>query len=154
MLDNFGTKCIKTILTMLTTVESPAYQSEVLVVDDDQSIRSIMTALLKRVGLKVNLAIDGLDAVEWLMRPENHADLVILDLAMPRMSGAEALEHIRSMRPELGIVLCSGSKTDLATTQEQGGEAVLSAFSKPFDIDEFCRGILVALSRMRGRPFP
>src|SRR5579885_2004373 len=66
----------------------------VLVVDDDEAIRSLLAEVLRDEGYEVLEAGNGIDAVD-VARAE-HPDLVIMDLRMPRMNGVEAIKALRS----------------------------------------------------------
>ena len=65
-----------------------------LVVDDSITMRRVTQRLLERRGLKVLTARDGLDAIEVLR--ENEADVILLDIEMPRMDGYQFATHVRN----------------------------------------------------------
>jgi DNA-binding NarL/FixJ family response regulator len=79
----------------------------ILIVDDSATIRTLIRAFLEsRTGFEVcGEATDGVDAIEKAktLKP----DLIILDLAMPRMNGAEAASILKGMMPDVPIILFS-----------------------------------------------
>jgi len=77
----------------------------ILVVDDDPSIREIMTRVLEVIGYDVSTAEDGLDALLQLRRVT--PDVIISDLNMPQMSGFEFLSVVRRRFPEIPVVAVS-----------------------------------------------
>ena len=87
---------------------SPADQSvrrrRILVIDDGDSVRNIIRIFLERDGFEVcGEAADGVEAIEQAKKLK--PDLIVLDLAMPRMNGAEAASILSSTMPEVPIVL-------------------------------------------------
>jgi CheY-like chemotaxis protein len=111
----------------------------ILVVDDDALVRGVSMRLLGRAGYKVSTAVDGVEAIEWLKSADNKADLVLLDLAMPRLSGVDTMLEIRKLRPGLPIVLCSGSLTltDPSSSRHVSGpQAPEARICKPYEAGE------------------
>ena len=84
-----------------------------LVVDDDEDIRSSVTDLLQGAGFAVETAKDGEDALEQLMTTTNRPNLILLDLKMPRMNGWNfRLQLERSpLLSGIPVVLLSGSRS-------------------------------------------
>jgi CheY-like chemotaxis protein len=75
-----------------------------LIADDDPDIRSIIRSVVEADGYKVcGEAADGLEAIERANKLQ--PDLILLDLAMPRMNGAEAAGVLRSAMPRVPILL-------------------------------------------------
>lgn len=119
-------------------------QPRILVADDEENIRLILHESLRREGLFVVEAVDGVQAVELVQR-ENF-DVVILDLRMPRMDGITALEKIRSLDPLLPVVMITahgGRKTALEMVRLGGYDY----FEKPFDMNELRVVVRRALER-------
>lgn len=78
----------------------------ILVADDDPSIRHLYKLILEREGHKVYLANDG---VEALVQAKKHEiDVLITDIIMPRKEGIETIVEIREMNPEIKIIAISG----------------------------------------------
>src|SRR5882724_1968577 len=76
----------------------------ILIVDDSDSCRQITRLFLEsQLGFEVGEAVDGVDAIEKARAVK--PDLVVLDLAMPRMNGVEAASELRAMMPQVPIVL-------------------------------------------------
>jgi CheY-like chemotaxis protein len=113
----------------------------ILLVEDDESVRLLVRAVLTYRGYEVTEACDGEEGVK-LFRQRGPFDLVILDLAMPKLDGRAALEQIRAVDAEVRTLGLSG----LLPQHDQGPEAAAHGFdaqlSKPFDNTE-----LVALVR-------
>ena len=86
-------------------------QSVILVVDDNELNRDLLTRRLAKKGFATNEAADGFKALEWL--ENNHCDLVLLDIMMPEMSGTEVLEIIRKTRDgtELPVIMATAKDT-------------------------------------------
>ncbi|MDE3166287.1 MAG: PAS domain S-box protein [Acidobacteriota bacterium] len=103
----------------------PVESGTILVVDDEPGVRSMAQRVLERNGWTVLCAENGLHALETVKEhPEIRA--VLLDLAMPVMSGDAAAEQIRRMLPGLPIVLSSGySESD---ARERFGTGILTGF--------------------------
>lgn len=80
----------------------------ILVVDDEAAIRSSARFLLESLGFAVVTASDGLEAVEIFKTMQAEVSAVLLDLTMPKMSGAEVLRELRSMRTDVPILVTSG----------------------------------------------
>jgi CheY-like chemotaxis protein len=85
-------------------------QRQVLVVDDDPTIRTCLTLLLESVGYDVASAEDGIEALSLIS--ENAPDIIISDLNMPRMSGIDLLSEIRRRFPQIVTIAMSGAYRD------------------------------------------
>ena len=79
---------------------------QILVVDDDPSIRESLGMLLMSEGYDVAMADNGVSAVSHL--DITIPDLILTDLNMPQMSGVELISHVRSRYPSISIVAMSG----------------------------------------------
>jgi len=119
----------------------------ILVVDDEDLVRSMARFTLERCGYSVELAYDGRTAVEtFSARPHDFA-AVLLDLTMPVMSGEEALRHIKKIRPDVPVVLSSGySETEALQRFRQAGLA--GFLQKPFTATALARRIKQAVKRV------
>jgi signal transduction histidine kinase/ActR/RegA family two-component response regulator len=92
-----------------TPVDTPGTRNLVLLVDDEEELRSVLAEMLQDwFGLEVVTASDGQEALETFRQRPEAFDLVILDATMPRMGGVEAFRAMRSIRPTLPGILCSG----------------------------------------------
>jgi CheY-like chemotaxis protein len=80
----------------------------ILIVDDEAALRRICRRTLEPVGYTVYEAEDGLAGIDAFRAHGNEVDLVVLDLTMPRMGGAEVLQILRAERPGLPVVIASG----------------------------------------------
>lgn len=94
-----------------------------------------MTArALEHLGFTPELASDGQEAVELFRRDPAAYALVLLDLTMPRMDGAEAYRQMRQLRPDLKAVLMSGfNRVD--AVDRFVGQGLAGFVQKPFEID-------------------
>jgi CheY-like chemotaxis protein len=80
----------------------------ILLVDDEEEVRSVAKSMLEQCGLAVLTATDGVEAVEKFR--QHHAELsaVLLDVTMPRMGGDEACQEMTKIDPQVPIILSSG----------------------------------------------
>lgn len=108
---------------------TPTENVRVLVVDDEEMVRSIVTQLLSLNDHEVDRASSGNEALT--MFEDTYYDIVFTDFGMPEMTGAELARRLRAMAPDLPVILLTGY-TD---TEEAAGE-VDDILSKPFKLDE------------------
>ena len=83
-------------------------EGKILLVDDEQIIRTIGDLLLKDMGYDVILAEDGLQGVNIFKEQHDDIDLVLMDLTMPVMSGVEAFYKMRKIDPSVKVIITSG----------------------------------------------
>ncbi len=116
----------------------------ILLVDDEAVIREVGKTILETLGYHVIVAEDGEEALDIYHKRHEEIDLLILDLSMPRLSGNEMLEQLRTTHPEAKVVISSGyaedSQRDLL---ERLG--VLGYAAKPYRVDELGRVVREAL---------
>jgi PAS domain S-box-containing protein len=87
---------------------APVTTGTVLVVDDEHMLRELARKGLEAAGYQVLEAVDGLDALAVFQAQKQAVDLVLMDMTMPRMGGAEAFRRLRGLDPALRVVLTSG----------------------------------------------
>ena len=80
----------------------------VLLVEDEEMVRNMATAMLKRLGFTVLEAKDGIEAVDLFRQHQNEIICVLSDLTMPRMNGWETLTALRKLAPDIPVILVSG----------------------------------------------
>ena len=85
----------------------PVSYMEVLLVEDDASLRLVLSAVLAQTGYKVRTAADGVSALVEIAR--YMPDLLLSDLNMPRMSGYELLTMVRREFPPIPLIAMSGA---------------------------------------------
>jgi DNA-binding response OmpR family regulator len=108
--------------------------AQVLVVDDDDTLRAMTSLVLRRSGLRIAQARDGGEAVERML--QEHYEVLVLDLMMPRISGWEVVKWLREHRdrkPRVVVVLTAASRNVL---NELDPDLVSTILFKPFDIHE------------------
>ena len=114
----------------------------VLLADDEQSLRTLGAKMLSRLGFDVVTAGDGREAVEIFRQRRGEIRLVILDLTMPHLDGAQAFAELRKLDADVPIVLASGyGREDVAARLP--GEA-LGVLQKPYSlakIEELLAGL-------------
>lgn len=119
---------------------------KVLVVDDEQDIRTLLNIYLKRLGYDVVEAVDGMEAVE-AVRADNSIDLIVMDIMMPRLSGTEACEKIREFSSIPVLFLTAKTKEpDQNEAYDVGGDDFLP---KPFTQNEFNRKVNALIRRYK-----
>jgi CheY-like chemotaxis protein len=110
----------------------------VLIVDDEPIVRNSFSRLLRGLGLSVQVASDG---IEGLARcSEETFDVVILDLHMPNMGGAEMAARLRETQPELPLVIMSGNFSgEIVSDFEQDHRVRM--IHKPASLDEVVQAL-------------
>ena len=115
----------------------------VLLVDDEETVRTVIGMLLRRLGLDVLTAEDGRAAVELYRERQADIRVVLLDLTMPRMNGEDAFRELRSINPHVRVILASGySVNDM--TARFAGKGLAACVHKPYTIERL-REVLSAL---------
>ena len=117
----------------------------ILLVDDDELIRSSVPAMLKVIGHRVDAVASAPDAIRFLESGQA-IDTVILDNNMPGMTGAQALPRIRALRPDLPVFLATGfvdGNVEEVAVTVSGVEILM----KPFSLAE-------VRDKLRGLPEP
>jgi two-component system cell cycle sensor histidine kinase/response regulator CckA len=104
----------------------------ILVADDEEGVRDIARQMLERQGFTVLTAEDGREAVRIFRETSQEIDVVLLDLTMPHMDGAEALLEMRQLRSDVKAILCSGYMED-GVKALRDGPGKISFLQKPFD---------------------
>lgn len=116
----------------------------VLVVDDEEVMRRVVTMALERLGFSVLTARDGKEGVDLFARHAAETLLVILDVNMPQMSGDEAFRRMREIRSDVRVLLTSGYDQPAAITSAT--ELGLAGFlQKPFRLETLIEKVGEAL---------
>lgn len=97
----------------------------ILIVDDEQSLRSALSRWFTMSGFEVDVAVDGAEAVQKCA--EEGFDVVTMDIDMPHLNGWEAIREIRVSKPDLPIVVLTGFGTDEGSEEEKS----VSVLTKP-----------------------
>ncbi len=120
--------------------------TKLLIVDDDESHRLMLKAVLSEEGCRINEAGDGKEAVELV--EENDFDLILMDIRMAGMSGIDALKIIKAKRPELPILLMTAYGT-VKSAVEALKLGAIDYFTKPLDIQELKLAVKNAVKNVK-----
>jgi len=82
--------------------------ARILIADDEGAIRTLLKTVLLSAGHSVYEAANGLEAVAVFRSYAGKIDLVVIDMTMPVMNGAQAIERIRETRPDVPVICMSG----------------------------------------------
>jgi two-component system, OmpR family, response regulator len=123
----------------------PNGSTRILLVDDEESVQTLLSYPLRKDGYHVTSAVDGPEALERF--EEARFDLVILDLMLPKLDGVEVCRQLRK-RSQVPIIMLTakGSETDKVAGLEVGADDYIT---KPFSMREFRSRVKAALRRSR-----
>jgi len=119
-------------------------KGHILVVDDEPSMRTTLSILLKRKGYQVSLAQSGAEALPMLAPGEY--DIILTDLKMEGMDGIELLRHIKAVDPQAEVLIFTAYGT-IATAVEAMRLGAYDYIGKPFDEEELLLKVARALER-------
>ena len=153
--------CFRVLLPLATRASEPDSEEEddhdapvgsglVMLADDEESVLKLGEEYLRRFGFDVVTARDGVDAVEVFRKHADEIVAVLLDVTMPRMSGAEALNEIRAIRSEVPILLSSGYSEQIAGVALTDRQAV-GFIQKPYERSALRRKLREILNFETGR---
>ncbi len=115
----------------------------VLIVDDEESVRSVARAVLERAGFTVLEAESGEQALA-LVQEGTQPDVLLLDMTMPGMDGTSTLEAVRRVLPDMKAVFSSGfSQPATASAGLRSGTAFIQKPYRPADLVAAIRGVFV-----------
>lgn len=112
---------------------------KILLTEDDDSIREILTELLREEGYECTPAIDGQEAIEILKR--KNFDLLITDFRMPRMDGAQLLKWCRTHEKKFPVIFITANANLLPTENGALGDQSASLLRKPIEINDLMQFI-------------
>ncbi len=118
-------------------------KGKILVVDDEDALRTVLSAELSGEGYEVGTAADGVEAVAMLQK--QRYNLVLLDIKMPNMNGFEVLKVIKEKHPGTKVIMLTGF-ADLKNAIESKKLGAEDFVSKPYDLVD----LLTTIERVMG----
>ena len=125
----------------------PAVPRRILVADDDEAVRCLISTVLADAGFNVNAASDGLEAWEALL--QERYDLLVTDNEMPRLAGMELIERIHHAGMRLPVILASGT-FPVEKVGDDPQLQIAASLPKPFRIPELLDTVRDVLASSRG----
>jgi two-component system, cell cycle sensor histidine kinase and response regulator CckA len=116
----------------------------VLFVEDDESLRRVTSRILRSRGYRVMEAANGIEALE-VMEKEGDPDLLIVDLIMPSMTGAELLERLKREGRPLRVLLTSGFRPEFLMGWEEVDPSAHLFLEKPWQVESLLEKVATAL---------
>jgi two-component system response regulator MprA len=119
---------------MERVAEPPAETASVLVVDDEETLRTLLDVVLRTAGYRVRLAVDGVDALDVV---EAFApDAAVVDVMMPRMDGLELCRHLRARGFSGPILVVTASEERAREATAAGADGLLRKPFRPQELQE------------------
>jgi PAS domain S-box-containing protein len=120
----------------------------VLVIDDEEVVRSSVSNMLRRLGYRVTTANDGVEGVERYRELGSEIDLVIIDMIMPKKGGLDCFLTLKGMNPDIRAVLSTGYSLD-GTAREVLDEGMMGIIQKPYRIGQLSEVVAAAIKGTR-----
>lgn len=125
-------------------IEKADFPYHVLVVEDNRTNQTIVTSILEQAGLRVGIAENGKQGVEYFREQGNEVDLVLMDLHMPVMNGLDASALIRQDDEKIPIIAMTADA--VTGIQEKCARVGITQYvSKPYDPEELVATVLKTL---------
>jgi len=123
-------------------------EAKILIVDDEEGIRSLFKEALEEQGYACKMAASGQDALELVAR--DAVDLALVDVIMPGMSGIELVRRLQGSDPDIGIILVTAlGRVQLAVDAMKSG--AYDYITKPVRLEQLKEGVRQALQRRKAR---
>lgn len=124
----------------------PAGTNElVLMVDDEEPIRHVVSETLRRYGYRVLVAVNGAEAVSRFAQHQSEIAVVVIDMAMPVMDGPATIAALRTIRPDVRLIGMSGLTAAKAVDTDR-------FLSKPFVAEDLLRAVYEVIHAPGRRP--
>lgn len=108
----------------------------VLIAEHDPTLRQLIIATLEQLGYYVLLAEDGVAAVNMFEQHRDSVDLVILDMALPRIGGRDALDRMQALQPDMrALFIVDSDHNEDGYKREVGSSQTIVVIPKPYRID-------------------
>jgi CheY-like chemotaxis protein len=129
-----------------SSAAAPAGQGQrILFVDDEHVLVMLAEKLLSRLGYNCTTRTDPLDARALLQQDASAFDVVLTDMTMPVMNGAELAREVSRLRPGLPVVLVTGQGAALSA-MEMRDSGISGVLEKPFDAASLSKAVQLALT--------
>jgi two-component system, cell cycle sensor histidine kinase and response regulator CckA len=128
-------------------VEKPIMgEATILLADDEPGMRDALKRMLEKLGYTVMTAEDGVETVSIYTSRQDSIDLVLLDMIMPNMAGADTYQELRKLNQNVKVLIISGYSQDERANKilEEG---VLGFLQKPFQLYELSKTVSEALAK-------
>ncbi len=122
----------------------PTGNERILLVDDDESITQINKRNLEKLGYKTTALTSSVDALATFQENPHNFDLLITDMTMPNMTGAELASKILANRPDVPIILCTGF-SELINEEKAKGLGINNYVMKPVTKMDLAKAVRKAL---------
>lgn len=120
--------------------------AKLLIVEDDESVRTLAARALERAGHTVDVACDGAQGLEVIHARDGFYDLIVSDIRMPEMDGIEMAQHAARAFPGLPILLMTGY-ADQRERAEELDAIIIDVVQKPFTLADIRDRVSLALAR-------
>lgn len=120
-------------------------KAKILVIDDNEIIRTLLQELLTRNGYETFVAVDGRSAIDLLETVKPH--LALVDLMLPDISGIEVIKHIRQVSPTTESIVITGYSSYESAKEVLSSYVACGLFEKPIDVTKLLDTIQEILKR-------
>ena len=139
------TRASRTIALPASSAAGGRVNGTVLVVEDEEELRTAVSKMLRKRDFRVVEAPDGRAGVDLFRANQRQFDVVLLDLTLPGMTGREVLEELRRLRPDLKVIITTAYSQDTAV-KALGGQQSWFYIRKPYravEIEDLLRSVCV-----------
>jgi len=137
--------------TVDATEPCPTGNEKILIVDDEDIIMGMEQQMLEGLGYRVEAFSSATDAWQAFHDAPQQFDLIITDMTMPDMTGADLTRKIKAIRPDIPIILCTGF-SELINDEKATALGVCKYLTKPSSRRELARAVRVALDSNKPKP--
>lgn len=108
------------------------FHGRALIIDDDESVRLVVSALTESFGLKVTAAADGQSGLNAFSAEPGAFDIVLLDLLMPGLTGEETMAKLRTIQADIPVLIISGFSESDVMQRLSNARGPFEFLHKPF----------------------
>ncbi|MGA9539008.1 MAG: response regulator [Desulfobacterales bacterium] len=130
--------------TAIQPIAPPTGNERILLVDDEEVLAAMGKQILEHLGYRVTVRTNSSDALNTFQSHPQDFDLVISDRTMPRMTGFELAEQIKTIRPDIPIILCTGYSDEIEV-ERAATQGISRMLMKPLGMNELADAVRSAL---------
>jgi PAS domain S-box-containing protein len=138
---------VDAVETEIRSVDLPTGGSErILLVDDEEQIVKMLQKMLEHIGYRLTVTTSSVEALKLFRSEPDAFDLVITDQTMPKITGAELIKRLRSIRPDIPVILCTGY-SEMVTEEKFKAMGITENIMKPVKSNEITGTVRRLLNR-------